>query len=668
MVRRVHAGAMERKHKNLRDVGLSLHCLKSGGSVASAAPASGSSPVLRCGCLLRCGAIDSCTFEELRRPKSIINLRMGEDGNLDASLAANEVVLKHIPADNSLEKYDTTNREVQEWLQSVVHAFESDDLAFPVLLHCRSGKDRTGVVVALLLALLDVPEALIVREFTLSEDVEARRIRASLAGFRKAGGAAAYLSKRVDVERVKARFLGISGETEVQWLRQEVPLLCRLADKTAKAPGEEEEAAYWRGEAAAVAGELARRLPAGEAATALYYRGWALRSQASHAREAREALAIGMALGKASNAKDAVLRRLERESAALPQDDDDEDIEVVEREALDAPGNCHARLLLLDLPASEGGVGWKVSPCPTAFAWLKSGELAASAAPEKQHLPALQALGLQTRVDAELTGAAIAEPGDHWEKVVGAIAKALSSDAGCLVHCRDGFGSSGVALACFIIVHGLDEPVQEKPGQPKMTANEAIDVMHAMRRGCLASEQDEEEVRLFAQSAWARHVEKVQKAFSSTALSASAGRQRGVPEERRAPEGARAVPQPGDGNCLFHSLAHGLGSGTHSTLRADICGFMETHSDLSIAGTSLADWIQMLAGTQVQLYARKMAKGSQWGGAPEIAACAHMRNVNIHVYERRGRGFELTVPFDVGGSKTIGVLYVGGVHYDALVW
>lgn len=62
-----------------------------------------------------------------------------------------------------------------------------------------------------------------------------------------------------------------------------------------------------------------------------------------------------------------------------------------------------------------------------------------------------------------------------------------------------------------------------------------------------------------------------------------------------------------------------------------------------------------------------MVKVGNWGGAPEIAACVHMKNVNIHVYERCGGNFELTVPFEVGGARTIAVLYVGGVHYDALV-
>lgn len=35
--------------------------------------------------------------------------------------------------------------------------------------------------------------------------------------------------------------------------------------------------------------------------------------------------------------------------------------------------------------------------------------------------------------------------------------------------------------------------------------------------------------------------------------------------------------------------------------------------------------------------------------------------------DTRGGEYELSIPFDVGGSRTVSVLYVGGVHYDALV-
>lgn len=39
----------------------------------------------------------------------------------------------------------------------------------PVVFHCASGKDRTGLLAALVLTLLDVPEEVIVEDFTLTE-------------------------------------------------------------------------------------------------------------------------------------------------------------------------------------------------------------------------------------------------------------------------------------------------------------------------------------------------------------------------------------------------------------------------------------------------------------------------------------------------------------------
>jgi len=336
--------------------------------------------------------------------------------------------------------------------------------------------------------------------------------------------------------------------------------------------------------------------------------------------------------------------------------------------AADAPGDPYSRLVLL--VQDETTEHWQMAACPEAFSWLCCGTLAASATPQSEHLQALKALGLEQKVCAEAIGAPTLLV-EHLEGVVGQIAKILAGGGGCLVHSTDGFRACGVALACFAILHCIDEtPQSERAAQPAMTAPEAIEVLRAMRPGAVATEQDQEEIELFAQEAWGKHVERVQRAFCGSAgvghKSESTASVAAAPS-RPAPASTRVVKQPGDGNCLFHSLAFGLGKVTAATLRGEICGFMERRPDLSIAGTTLADWIQMVAGCPVAQYAKKMAKSAQWGGAPEIAACAHMRHTNIHVYERRGSGFDLTVPFDVGGSSTICVLYVGGVHYDALV-
>jgi hypothetical protein len=59
-----------------------------------------------------------------------------------------------------------------------------------------------------------------------------------------------------------------------------------------------------------------------------------------------------------------------------------------------------------------------------------------------------------------------------------------------------------------------------------------------------------------------------------------------------------------------------------------------------------------------------------WGGGIEMAACSHLKKVNVHVYERRQDGsFERISCFDspTPTMRTVEVLYQGGVHYDSLL-
>jgi protein-tyrosine phosphatase len=57
-------------------------------------------------------------------------------------------------------------KEIRETLQLIGAAAESDT---PLVFHCASGKDRTGLVAALVLSLLGVPEQTITDDFTLTE-------------------------------------------------------------------------------------------------------------------------------------------------------------------------------------------------------------------------------------------------------------------------------------------------------------------------------------------------------------------------------------------------------------------------------------------------------------------------------------------------------------------
>jgi len=91
---------------------------------------------------------------------------------------------------------------------------------------------------------------------------------------------------------------------------------------------------------------------------------------------------------------------------------------------------------------------------------------------------------------------------------------------------------------------------------------------------------------------------------------------------------------------------------------------------MEIAGDTIEEWIRWDSSSTVADYARRMAM-SGWGGGIEMAACSLLKNVNVHVYENaRGAGneFKRISCFDCpNASKTIHVIYQGGVHYDALV-
>lgn len=135
---------------------------------------------------------------------------------------------------------------------------------------------------------------------------------------------------------------------------------------------------------------------------------------------------------------------------------------------------------------------------------------------------------------------------------------------------------------------------------------------------------------------------------------------------------AKVVRQPGDGSCLFHSMAYGLGSRGATSLRREIAAFVQQNATLKIADTPLKDWVKWDQGCGVTAYATRM-KYSGWGGGIEMAACARLLNVNVHVYERRrSGGYQRISCFDAPGragrsAKTVHVLYCGGCHYDALV-
>lgn len=129
------------------------------------------------GRLFRGGRFDALsTLADLGDARTILNLRRGVDSDhLGARLV-------HVPAPDDLENYDTSSRRVVQWVSSALSVLAGPEVIWPVYIHCTSGRDRTGVVVAALLSALGVPRATIVDEYLLSSGAAAPLIERALDG------------------------------------------------------------------------------------------------------------------------------------------------------------------------------------------------------------------------------------------------------------------------------------------------------------------------------------------------------------------------------------------------------------------------------------------------------------------------------------------------------
>lgn len=120
------------------------------------------------GRILRGGKLDAVTsVEAIGNPATVLNVRRGPDRRP----AAWDCDWVHVPLPKvaSMSDYDASHPTVRRWLQRVFAVLAMPETRYPVLIHCTSGKDRTGMVVAAILALLDVPHEVIADEFALSD-------------------------------------------------------------------------------------------------------------------------------------------------------------------------------------------------------------------------------------------------------------------------------------------------------------------------------------------------------------------------------------------------------------------------------------------------------------------------------------------------------------------
>jgi len=663
--------------QQLRDIGLSLQRDQVSSDSPPGAVASGA-PRLPCGRLMRCGPMDGLTWEQLRKPRTVVCLQPANAESSDGSALGSSARFVPSPAPDAVLQQDCSDKAIRSWLRGILRKIGEPETTWPVLLQSEDVQYVDFFVTVMLLA-LGISEQMVARQYLLRRGAEDKTIKTLLKSIQKAGGALKLLSPKglddepLDLEFVinKVKSAEVEGSplprfTEAEWLKQQVPLLMRLAKEAADdaAGNRAEEASIWHSEAVLACAELAGLSAPKEATTALAYEGHAL-AQLRQFRVANEVLAVCNKLLELTEGNTKVKKMVDKALSSLPADTPM--VQVFETSQVAEEGiDPHYRVFLVSADAST----WRCYACPDMFSWLDCGTLAASASPGVEHQAALQAMGLTTLVAVDPLGDE--DLLQHYTKCVGKVAAALAATStSCLVHCYDGFASTGIALACFFVAYGLGEPVTSEPGQPRMTGAEALEVVRALRPGSVCSPEDETLVHAFDEQAWTRHIQKGQRAFGrSTAKSTSSSTSTAAVEpapSKPAPPGAKVVRQPGDGNCLFHSLSYSLG-GTASSMRADICSFIEKNPDLEIAGTSLSEWISMLAGTSVEVYAKRMAKTGVWGTAQEIVACAHLKRVNIQVYQPKGSGFEMISDFNVtSASRTIAVLYSGGTHYDALV-
>ena len=147
--------------------------------------------------LFRGGKIDFVRdLTAIQVPATILNLRCGIDPqHLPVTYA-------HFPASNDLEKYETSSRAVRRWLNDIVAYCGHPDTKFPVLIHCTSGKDRTGVVTAALLAISGIERSLIIEEYLLSDgEVRSEWIELALDGLTNVD----QYFNRVDLQKFRSQ-------------------------------------------------------------------------------------------------------------------------------------------------------------------------------------------------------------------------------------------------------------------------------------------------------------------------------------------------------------------------------------------------------------------------------------------------------------------------------
>jgi protein tyrosine/serine phosphatase len=143
--------------------------------------------------------------------RTIIDLRTDEEKSehcySEAVLSRFEVISVPIDSFTSIRQPDD---DYSDYMNPLHHIFQECKTgisrvfsilqvreSYPVLIHCFAGRDRAGVVAALLLDLLGFSKATIVQDYMLSPGAKAANIKQLVAEVQRMGGATAYLQQEV---------------------------------------------------------------------------------------------------------------------------------------------------------------------------------------------------------------------------------------------------------------------------------------------------------------------------------------------------------------------------------------------------------------------------------------------------------------------------------------
>lgn len=132
---------------------------------------------LAAGLLYRGGKLDPLMGPALAAPvRTVINQRSGPDMPLAG------VRMIHLPAPGGLDRYDTVLRPCRAWVRRVVAQLVDPTMPWPVYVHCASGRDRTGVIVAAALLAIGDDRTIAEQEYQLSDEPNVQAIRRAIDG------------------------------------------------------------------------------------------------------------------------------------------------------------------------------------------------------------------------------------------------------------------------------------------------------------------------------------------------------------------------------------------------------------------------------------------------------------------------------------------------------